>query len=209
MKTKLVALLVLALIASATDVNANPYKHKKKRFKQMAYKPGQIGAHVGSAFIFKTNYTEQEYSLYGTVETDKKGFIYAVSGEYAVTHFLAVGGYYFGGVSEKVTITDVTNPANVYGFNHKFMGFGLRPVFHAPIEHAKIDPYAGINVGMTKIKMTAFGEKNYIDGLEGSKINFGIFAGANYFFTKNIGVFAEGGYAKWYPMVHAGVAVKF
>lgn len=209
MKNRLVALLVLALCASFTHANANPYKHKKKRFKQLAYKQGQIGAHVGSAFIFTTNYDDQEYSLFGSLETKKKGFIYSVSGEYAVTHFLAVGGYYFGGISEKVTITDVTNPTNVYGFDHKYMGFGLRPVFHAPIEHAKFDPYAGLNLGMTKIKSTAFGEKNYIEGLEGSKMSFGIYAGANYFFTKNIGAFVEGGYSKLYPLVHVGAAVKF
>lgn len=209
MKNKLVALLVLAMFASITDASADPYKRRKKRFKQMAYKPGQVGVHLGSAFIFKTNYEEQEYSLFGSLETDRKGFIYAVSGEYAVTHFLAVGGYYFGGISEKVTITDVTNPSNVYGFDHKYMGFGLRPVFHVPLEHPKIDPYAGLNLGMTKIKSTAFGEKNYIEGLEGSKMSFGIYAGANYFFTKNIGAFVEGGYSKLYPLLHAGVAVKF
>ena len=208
MKTKFIALLALSVLIFAAEAKADPSKRRKKRFKQMAYKPGQVDAHIGSGFIFPTDYSKQEYSLYGSLENDKKGFIYHVNGEYAVTHFLAFGAYYFGGISEKVTITDVTNPTNVYGFTHKFSGFGLRPVFHVPLELAKIDPYAGLNLGLTKIKATAFGEKNYIDGLEGSKFSYGIYAGCNYYFTKNIGAFLEGGYAKWYPMINVGLTLK-
>ena len=175
----------------------------------MAFKQGQVVGQVAAGFILKTDYSKSDYGIYGTLAY-KKSFPMYFHAEYGVTEFLGAG-IYFGMFKESVTITDITNPNNIHVFDHSYKSLGLRLNYHQKLSLTKLDPYAGIDVGMTMMKVayTTVLNESYIPPMAKAGLGFCVRAGANYYFTKNIGVFVEGGYAKWLPMLNVGLAVKF
>lgn len=212
MKLKAMLLLVLCAFFVAGDLNAEELKKrrkkKKKRGKVVAFKAGQIGAGVGGGFLVKENYSKADYSIYGETES-KGGFPFGFRFEYGATDFLGIG-VYVGMYKDELTITDVTAPDNIYGYEHKYTQICLRPAFHVPLGMEKLDPYVGIPFGLNKVKATPTGTGyNYVQEPLKSGFCWAIHAGANLYFTDNIGAFVEGGYGSGLPMVNFGLAAKF
>lgn len=212
MKFKAILLLILCAFFVAGDLSAEEMKKKrkkkKKRGKVVAYKAGQIGLGVGGGFLVKENYSKSDYSLYGTTES-KGGFPFGFRFEYGATDFLAIG-LYVGKYKDEITITDVTAPDNIYGYEHKYTQICVRPAFHVPLGMKKLDPYVGIPFGLNKVKAEPTGTGyNYVQEPLKSGFCWAIHAGANFYFTDNIGAFVEGGYGQGLPMVNFGLAVKF
>jgi hypothetical protein len=211
MKLKAIIVLVLCCLFVVPDLSAEVTKkrRKKRKKKELAFKQGQIGIQPAAGFIVKTDYSKADYGLYGNL-TYKKGFPVFFRAEYGITDFLGAG-LYFGAYKETVTITDVTNPANIHTFDHNYKSLGLRVTYHQKLAFAKLDPYAGFAVGTTllKVKYTSVLNEAYITPMDKAGLGYSFHAGANFYFTDNIGVFVEGGYAKWLPMINAGISVKF
>ncbi|MDR1973025.1 MAG: hypothetical protein LBQ46_14020 [Treponema sp.] len=88
--------------------------------------------------------------------------------------------------------------------------FGGRANYHINFGVNKLDTYAGLTLGW---EMGTWGSNNNTDDSwlryygNYSAFHFGFQAGARYFFTNNIGAFAELGYGLSY--VKAGLALKF
>ncbi|HLG04390.1 MAG TPA: hypothetical protein VI731_12400 [Bacteroidia bacterium] len=213
MRIKGILLILLCCFFTAGELSADVEKKKRRKKKkkkgqqETAFHQGQIGFQAAGGFLLKTDYSSTDYPLFGTTEYDR-GFPIYFRGEYGITDFLSAG-LYFGMFKEKVTITDVTNPSNINGFDHSFKSIGLRAAYHQNIGLALLDPYAGFAVGITTVKVTPFGTENLITPMEKGPLGFSIYAGANVCFTPNIGVFVEGGYSRWLPMISAGVQFKF
>lgn len=211
MRLKTIFLLLLCFCFAAGELNAEEAKKRRKKRKKKgkvtAFKQGQVGGQVGGGVLVKTDYSKSDYSIYGENSFDK-GFPFFFRAEFGATEFLGIGVWY-GMYKEDVTISDLTVPENVYGYKHKFSQVCLRPAFHVPLGMAKLDPYAGLLIGYNTVKATPFGTYNYVQEPLKGGMAWGIHGGANFYFTENIGVFVEGGYGKWLPMVNFGLAVKF
>jgi hypothetical protein len=214
MKFKTIFLLVLCALFAAGDLSAEEMKKrrkkKKKRGKVVAFKAGQIDVGAGGGFLVKQNYSKADYSIYGETET-KGGFPFGFRAEYGASEFLGIG-LYVGMYKDKITITDVTMPGNVYGYEHKYLNICLRPAFHVPLGMKKLDPYVGVPFGLNKVKATPFnseGAYNMVQEPLKTGFCWAIHAGANFYFTDNIGAFVEGGYGSGLPMVNFGVVAKF
>ncbi len=210
MKFKAIIALVLCSLFFIPDMSAEVAKKRKKRKgKEVAFKQGQVGGQVAAGFLLKTDYSKSDYGLYGTLAY-KKSFPIFFHAEYGITDFLGAG-LYFGMFKETVTITDVTNPTNIHTFDHSYKSIGARVTYHQKLDFAKLDPYAGISVGTTMLKVTYASALNeaFIPPMDKAGLGFSIHAGANFYFSKNIGVFVEGGYGKWLPMISTGLSVKF
>lgn len=214
MKLKAIFLLLLCAVFLAGDLGAEEMKKrrkkKKKKGKVTAFTAGQIGIQVGGGFLVKENYSKTDYSIYGTTET-KGGFPFGLRAEYGATDFLGIG-ILFGMYKDEITITDVTNPANVYGYKHKYTNICLRPAFHVPLGMEKIDPYVAVPFGLNKVKAEINDDEpgaNMVQEPMKSGFCWALHAGANLYFTDNIGAFVEGGYGSGLPMVNFGLAVKF
>lgn len=208
--------LVLVLILSASVVygsfayTANePFSLVKKKRKRGAFEQGQITAHIGIGIIEKANYKDVDYSIYGSTVYKKK-LPFNIMVDYGVASVLSLG-LYMGFYGEDVTVTDNTNPDNVYGLENKFKQFALRATYHQPLE-GKLDPYAVLTIGFNKCKSKALDLPGnnvlLLDPYTGG-FAWGIEAGANFYFTDNIGVYLEAGYGTWVPIINLGTAVKF
>jgi opacity protein-like surface antigen len=203
--------LMLAMCFAAADLSAEEFKkkkrRKKKKKKELAFMQGQIGGQVAAGFLMRPNYNKADYSIYGTNTIDV-GFPFSVRAEFGVAPVFGIGAG-FGMYKDKVTINDVTVPENVYGYEHKYTMLFLRPAFHAPLNKSKLDVYAALPVGFTAIKATPFGNNNFVQQPLKSGLAWAFMAGTNFYFTKNIGVFFEGGYGQNLPLLNAGLSVKF
>lgn len=213
MKIKSFLLLLLCALIFVPDLNAEEMKKKKRRKKkkkkkkELAFMQGQIGGQVAAGFLMRPNYNKADYSIYGTNTIDA-GFPFGVRAEFGVAPVFGIGAG-FGMYKDKVTIGDVTVPENVYGYEHKYTMLFLRPAFHAPLNSSKLDIYAALPVGFTAIKATPFGNNNFVQQPLKGGFAWAFMAGTNFYFTKNIGVFAEGGYGQNLPIINAGLSVKF
>jgi len=216
MKLKAIFLILLCVFFAAGDLGAEEMKKKrrkkkKKRGKVVAFKAGQIDVQAGGGFAVNSDYSKSDYSIYGTTETKGGGFVFNGRAEYGVTDFLGIGLWY-SMRKDKITITDVTAPTNIYGYEHKYLNICLRPAFHVPLGMAKLDPYVAVPFGSNKVKATPFnneGGVNLVQDPLDSGFAWAIHGGANYYFTDNIGAFVEGGYGQWLPMVNFGITAKF
>jgi len=208
--------IALALVLSASVVygsfapKANePFSLLKKK-KKGAFKQGQISIHIGMGIILKADYKDVDYTIFGANEIKKK-LPFNMMFDYGVAPMLSMG-LYMGFYGESITVTDNTDPGNVYGIENKFKQFGLRTTYHQYMD-GKLDPYAVLTLGFNKCKGTAMSE------LKGNNVlllnpytggfMWGIQAGANIYFTDNIGAYVEAGYGKWLPIINLGAAVKF
>jgi hypothetical protein len=82
---------------------------------------------------------------------------------------------------------------------------GARGSFHYPLVN-KLDTYTGLQLGYN-VFSTKYYNNTYTTGGSASTLQFAWFAGARYYFSNNIAVFAEVGYGVAYLTV--GVALKF
>lgn len=211
MNWKSIIILFLCCLIFVPDGHAEADKKrrkKKRKGKEVAFKQGQIGFQVAGGTAFNANFSKSEYHYYGDLSY-KKGFPFGIRAEYGLSDFLGAG-LYFGTMKEDVTITDVTNPLNIHHMNHKFTSLGLRFTYHQKLSSPKLDPYAGIAAGLTMVKVDYTSDLNelYIPPMDKAGLGFSIHAGCNFYFTKNIGAFIEGGYAIWLPMLNFGLSVK-
>ncbi|MCU0436206.1 MAG: porin family protein [Bacteroidia bacterium] len=215
MKKNLSLLLLLVFCLAAADLSAEEYKKKKRKKKrrkkgkkELAFMQGQKTIQPATGFFARSDYDSSGYGFYGAGVVDP-GFPISLRGDYHVTDFLSAGAF-FSRYSEKVTITDNTNPNNSFGFSHAATTFGIRSAAHKPFG-ARLDLYGGIGLGYTAVKAKAFGEFNPVQPLEGAGGFFwNAYGGASFYFIKQLGVFAEVGYASpWYPMIQTGISLKF
>lgn len=212
MKLKVFILLLLATLFAVPDLSAEATKKRRKKKrrrgkKELAFEQGKTCIQPAAGFLVKTDYSESDYGNYGTSEI-KTGFPFSLRGEYNVLPFLSAGAF-VGFYKETVTITDVTNPNNIFGFEHKATTFGIRSAYHIA-KSPKLDPYGGFSLGMTKVKASSFGENNFLTPADIGGFHYGFYAGANFYFIKNLGAFAEVGYSSpWYPMISTGISLKF
>lgn len=94
------------------------------------------------------------------------------------------------------------------------LSIGARLNFHFGTKE-KLDPYAGIAGGYTKMfysfSYSSNNPNNQVgptSSYEGFPVYFAITAGLRYYFTENIGAYAEIGFDKW-SIMQAGLAIKF
>ena len=136
------------------------------------------------------------------------GYYYAggvslgVNGEYAFTDDISGGLYlaytrwdygYFG-----------------YDYHYTFIDFGARASYHFArllnVTNEKFDPYAGAFLGYVSSTFSYDGGTSYTDPYGGA-VRTGIFAGARYFFSPNVGAFGEVGIGL--SPLSLGVSFKF
>lgn len=115
------------------------------------------------------------------------------------------------------------NVGEVYSYTNKFsitgMGFGVTGAYHFTVSSDKFDPYVGAALGYTSIafKYTTNDPNSATDGnatggiaLAGSGALFGGFLGARYYFTDNIGLWADIGYLGYGgSLINVGLVAKF
>ncbi|MGL5890417.1 MAG: hypothetical protein ACRC3B_11060 [Bacteroidia bacterium] len=215
MNRKIILLLMLALCFAAADLSAEEFKKKKKKKrrkkkgkKELAFMQGQKTIQPATGFFARSDYDSAAYGFFGLTKVDP-GFPIAFRGDYHVTSFLSAGAF-FNIYSETVTITDATDETVSFGFKHSTSTFGIRSAYHKPFG-AKIDLYGGIGLGFTAVKTKSLGDFNPIPPLENAGgFFYNVYGGMSYYFIKPLGVFVEAGYATpWYPMVQAGISLKF
>lgn len=213
MRVRSILLLLFCALIFVPDLNAEEMKKKKRRKKkkkkkkELAFMQGQIGGQVAAGFLMKPNYNKADYAIYGTNTIDA-GFPFGFRAEYGVAPTFGIG-FGFGLYKDKVTIGDVTVPDNIYGYEHKYTMFNLRPAFHVPLNMSKLDIYAALPIGFTAVKGTPFGTNNFVQEPLKGGFAWAFMGGANFYFTKNIGAFVEGGYGQNLPLVNLGLSVKF
>lgn len=98
------------------------------------------------------------------------------------------------GIEAEITPTWETNAyswAFLAGANYHFGGFGLKDT----------DFYAGASLGFRANSVGGYGIS-----ATGTNFAFALRGGMNYFFSKNVGIFAEVGYP---TVMSAGVALRF
>ena len=88
-----------------------------------------------------------------------------------------------------------------------YIVIGARGAFHYALVD-KLDTYAGLHLGYDIVNSKWIGSgSSYSESYGASGLSYGFFAGARYYFTDAIAVFAELGYG--YAVLNAGVAFKF
>jgi len=109
---------------------------------------------------------------------------------------LGIGGY-FGYASSKLKIAGGTVKQN-------YTTFGAKGYFHYNFVR-DLDTYGGLMLGYNSVNTTAPLNNSYWN--ESSSVTYSLFVGARYFFTDNIGAFAEIGYGV--TAIELGVAFRF
>lgn len=88
--------------------------------------------------------------------------------------------------------------------DYSYLIVGLRANYHFGTSK-KFDPYAGPTLGYNKVSLSDKG--GYIGTIADSEIIYGAQIGANYYFTKHVGAWAEIGYGV--GLLNLGVNFKF
>ena len=82
----------------------------------------------------------------------------------------------------------------------------VRGAFHYPVT-SQFDAYAGVGIGVRHLGYSSNYTGLYAADYGSTGATSGLFAGGRYYFTSNIGAFAELGYDQTY--LKAGLAIKF
>lgn len=114
------------------------------------------------------------------------------------------------GFSDKISAGAVFaySGAKFEEFDIKYTGIlvGARGSYHF-LTSEKFDPYVGLALGYVIVKVKDnSGESDF--GLKASGMGYGAHLGARYFFSPNIGIHAEIGYAS-FSILNAGITLKF
>ncbi len=115
---------------------------------------------------------------------------------------LSLGGYanYYGYDNSYFSLGEK------YGIKGSSILLGARGALHYQFVD-KLDTYAGLMLGYQIVSSSEYGKYigNYTHS--GSAVGYGLYVGARYFFTENIGAFAELGYGV--AALDLGVTFKF
>lgn len=125
---------------------------------------------------------------------------------------LGIGlGYYYGNggvpliASLEFTASDVVTVGPYFsytsrgysGFRYTFMDFGVRGSYHFSelfeIRNEKLDIYGGANLGYAVSSIT-YDNATYNDNIYPSRVQFGLHAGARYFFSEKVAGHGELGF---------------
>lgn len=88
--------------------------------------------------------------------------------------------------------------------DYSYLIVGVRANYHFGTS-SRFDPYAGPTLGYNKVSLADRG--GYIGTIADSEIIYGAQIGANYYFTKHVGAWAEIGYGV--GLLNLGVTFKF
>jgi hypothetical protein len=135
----------------------------------------------------------------------------SASVEYGLAKIPLSFGVYFG-------ITGYDEELSAYSsYKGTMTGFGARASYHFNFLK-NLDPYASLTLGWLvysqEVKATVPGVPGYTEDRTATAENdlstffYGFNVGARYFFTKNIGAYAELGYSA-VSVVNAGLSLKF
>jgi hypothetical protein len=143
---------------------------------------------------------------------------YSVLGQNFLNLGIGIGTYFNGtpfGASFEHGFTDAISAGvfadystynDGFGFKTNIFYGGLRGSYHFAkllnVGNPKFDPYAGLSIGYANVSYNGD-----IDAAYSSGLLVGVHAGARYFFTPNIGAFAEVGYGV--AALNLGVSFKF
>jgi predicted porin len=166
---------------------------KKKGKKDQMFKKGQINVQLGTSFISSVKpKSTPDYHFFGDVTT-KSSLPFGIRLDYGLTENIG-GGLFISKSKSTITVTDVTDATNVYGFEAKMLTIGARGTYHLKVnKKLKLDPYGYGMVGYTSVKSTLFGANNYLEPKKGT-LAYSIGVGANYMLSKNAGAYLEVGY---------------
>lgn len=183
-------------------------------FAQDAYKEGGSQVNLGVGFI--TNFVTIPS---GTGYTTHSIPPISASYEYGITDKISVGGY-LGYTSTGWDYTYTTNDLTKAGFpkvdatsttTYSYTIFGVRGSYHFATSD-KLDPYAGAMLGYNVASVSWTTNDPNTGGINiapvaASAVAFSAHLGARYFFTDNIGAFAEIGYGV--AIANLGLTLKF
>ena len=120
-------------------------------------------------------------------------------------------GYYYGGggipliASAEFAASDVITVGPYFsytsrgyvGYRYTFLDFGVRASYHFSelfeINNEQLDIYGGANLGYA-ISKFSYDNAFYDDNLYPSRVQFGLHAGARYFFSERVAGFGELGF---------------
>jgi opacity protein-like surface antigen len=208
MKKKLL-LLVFTAFVMCQNMNAQALE-KGKSVLQVGYGFGSGWSSLTSLYASNSGY---KTSSFGPI---------ASSYEYMITDKIGIGaGFNYASASATWTQEDqnfnfstgaVTT--NIYEYTWKLtvIQFLGRANYHFPIKNDKLDLYGGLGLGFTNFGTSwestdpDFDKNSYNISLS-SPFGYSLNLGARYFFTNNIGAYAELGYGISY--FNAGLAFKF
>lgn len=130
------------------------------------------------------------------------GIPLGVSYEYGFTDRISAGIY-----------ADYDHFSDGYeGFNYgwTFFYFGVRGAYHfgedLHLNNDKVDLYGGVALGYLSVSVTT-PDGGYSNTAYASRLDLGLFVGGKYYFSSNIGAFAELGYGV--SVLRLGLALKF
>ncbi len=150
---------------------------------KVAYEKGnqllQLGFGVGATFSSGTTQVPPVQARY------EYGFSDEISGG-AILGYASSYVFYSGG-----------------SIDYSYLIAGLRANYHFGTSK-KFDPYAGPTLGYNKVSLSDRG--GYIGTIADSEIIYGAQIGANYYFTKHIGAWAEIGYGV--GLLNLGITFK-
>jgi len=117
--------------------------------------------------------------------------------EYGLTEDISIGGLLGYASSSE-------NYSSLGKIDYSYLIFGARANYHFETGE-KFDPYGGAILGYYNV---GFNDKGgYLGDFAASSVIYGVQIGANYYFSKNIGAWAEVGYGVGY--LNLGVTFKF
>lgn len=225
MKKSFRIITVLMLIAFApSKINAQAY-NEKQSVVTVGYGFPNLYKNILKVSLQNSYYGYTDVNL----TTKVTGFgPFFIKYEYALTKLIGVGasvGYWSTKFTQSYHYqSSVYNPnsGNYYTANYtdvmdykvSSLSAGARLNFHFGTQE-KLDPYAGIAAGYTNTvyRLTQTSDNpDYISYPaytgRGIPVYFAITAGLRYYFTKNIGAYAELGLDKW-SVIQGGLAIKF
>lgn len=123
----------------------------------------------------------------------------SISYEKAVSDKISVGGI-LGYSSSKYSYF------NDESYKYTYFLIGARGNYHFATSE-KLDPYVGATLGYNIISVTAPSSQSSDYTAKGSSLLFGAQIGANYYFSPNLGAFAELGYG--IGILTIGLSAKF
>ncbi len=200
--------LILSSFLLSCLLASNAYAGGKRKGTNELYQKGQVNLKIGVGVVPVYSLSTPDYALFGEV-TQTKGLLMGARLEYAISDNLGIGFNASQSTSSKLTITDVTNENNKYGFDNSSLIIGLHATYHLKTNGGRLDPYGIAGLGMNLIKATPWADPGSYNFVEPKKSGFlySIGFGANLFIVEHVGIYAEVAYGT--NIVNGGLFVKF
>lgn len=186
---KLITIIVFTVMAAAASF-AQPFAKGNHAIN--------LGVGFGNVYYWGSNYSGFVPSLSGSYEY---GVAEIPMGS-QLTGVVGVGGYLGWSASKYGSYYSSSDHYTISDFI-----IAARGNYHF-IFHDKLDPYAGVWFGLdiTSSRWKGSGQDPKVD-LASTGVTGGVYAGARWFFTDNIAVYAEMGYL--ISILNFGVTFKF